>query len=260
MSIRAIDWAFGTKIENPGAKFVLVALANYANAENFSYPSVKKIEEITGVKARTIAEHLKFLEDASFIKRHPRFLKNGGRASTLYEICISPQPPMPPGQEAPDEGADLSYPSLEPEDTFEETSKVDPAPSPEKPKKETTMFDDLTPILEEEGNDYAGAKKMLGSLLSRYGRFFVFAIYEENKELILNAESPFPYLKKILIEKKNTTPAERAAEKSLREAMSWHVQLHQNLEYTPPFEAKNYLGRFPLIAQFVGQEKNARLH
>lgn len=98
MSIEAISWAFKREIENSGAKFVLVALANHANDENCSWPSVKTIERITGIKPRTIAQHLNFLEEEGFIRRKPRFLPNGGQTSSLYEICMAPSSPLPLNQ------------------------------------------------------------------------------------------------------------------------------------------------------------------
>lgn len=262
MSIDALSWAFNLKIENPGAKLVLLALANYANHGDGSYPSIRRIEELTSIKPRTIATHLNFLEEQGFVKRHPRTLANGGKTSNLYELCTS----LPLNrQEGGAESAGLSYPQDYPreESLLRKGASSDSSEKPKK-EKETTMFDELTPALEEEGNDYATSKRMLGKLLQKYGKFFVYAIFEENRELILRAESPYPYFIKILEQQKNKTPEDREQEKqkrqeefllqtALKEARYYHQQLYAGLEAGAPFDATNYIRQWPVLQQYADQ-------
>jgi hypothetical protein len=38
LSVSAITWAYKQNVPQPGAKFVLVTLANFADGEGFFYP------------------------------------------------------------------------------------------------------------------------------------------------------------------------------------------------------------------------------
>lgn len=98
MSIKAIDWAFRQKVDNPGAKLLLIALANYANDEDCSYPSLKTLKEVTSIPVRTLTRLFKFLEKAGLIKREARFRPNGSRTSSRFHLGVdelfTPEDPM----------------------------------------------------------------------------------------------------------------------------------------------------------------------
>jgi len=68
MSIEAITWALKEPVSHSSAKFVLVVLANCANAENFeAYPSVKYIAESTCQDRKTVLTNLKRLIESGHI-------------------------------------------------------------------------------------------------------------------------------------------------------------------------------------------------
>ena len=67
MSHAATTWAFAQKIES-STKFVLVALADYANKKWLAWPSVAALEEKTCLKRRAILYALADLKKAGFIE------------------------------------------------------------------------------------------------------------------------------------------------------------------------------------------------
>jgi hypothetical protein len=129
--------------------------------------------------------------------------------------------------------------------------------SSEKPsdKAGRAFFKEMVPVLEEQGEDNVSARKMLGKMLNKYDKHFVFAVFEESRENILEASNPYSYLTKILEVEKGKTPEQRAAEQQLRKAHWFHAALYQNCEFTPAFEPQRYVTRFPLIERFI--EKTA---
>lgn len=60
MSMHHITWALNQSLPC-GPKFVLVILANYADANGYSYPSQETIAELCGLKRRAVVTHIKAL-------------------------------------------------------------------------------------------------------------------------------------------------------------------------------------------------------
>lgn len=85
MSVRAMVWAFERKIEAPGAKLVLLALANYAGSEWGCFPGQETLARDTSMSARTVRRHLARLERDGFIVRSERRRSDGSRTS---DMCI----------------------------------------------------------------------------------------------------------------------------------------------------------------------------
>ena len=68
MSVEAITWALKQPITHSSAKFVLVVLANCANAENgMAWPSVPYLAEATGQDRKTIIANLGRLQEWGLI-------------------------------------------------------------------------------------------------------------------------------------------------------------------------------------------------
>ncbi len=86
MSVKAISWAYEQNVKQPGAKFVLVSLANYADENGFCYPSQRTIARMTAQSERTVRGHLKQLEEDGFIKRDHRYAADGQRTSDGYDL------------------------------------------------------------------------------------------------------------------------------------------------------------------------------
>lgn len=69
MSVEAITWALKQPVKHSSAKFVLVALANCADAENArAWPSVAYLCEATSQDRKTVLANLKRLIDTGFIQ------------------------------------------------------------------------------------------------------------------------------------------------------------------------------------------------
>lgn len=67
MSVSALTWAFASQIRPATAKFVLVALADYANEVGEAYPSIETLCRKTCMDRKTIISHLQFLADIGAI-------------------------------------------------------------------------------------------------------------------------------------------------------------------------------------------------
>ncbi|MCP4383057.1 MAG: helix-turn-helix domain-containing protein [Hyphomicrobiales bacterium] len=92
MSIEALNWAYRQPVAGHAAKFLLVTLCNYADADGFCYPSQERLAAMTGMSVRTVRSHLAALERAGFIKRENRRDEGGRNLSHgfLIQQQISP--------------------------------------------------------------------------------------------------------------------------------------------------------------------------
>ncbi len=268
MSIKTLDWAFDLKIDNPGAKLVLIALANYDNSEGGSFPSIAKIEEVTSIKPRTIATHLKYLEEVGIIRRHERFKANGGRASSLYEFCngVAHPPaesaggptaesgtPLLNRQYPPAESAGVSYPPDYPEETLlrKEASPVLPAKKEKPPAN--AVWTDFKALLILQGNTAAGAGGMIGKLIKSYGAERVDRVFEANRDLICEQAEAYGYFVEILKRDKTLNKDEAELQQALKDARYYHNSLHSGAEFTPAFDANKYLTRWPVLGRYVDE-------
>lgn len=87
MSGEAIGWAFRkVQMDDATAKFVLVALCNYANDADEAWPSHASIARLTGLSKRSIQNGIQKLENWGIIKRIRRDRDNGSETSAM--VCI----------------------------------------------------------------------------------------------------------------------------------------------------------------------------
>lgn len=92
MSVHALAWAFEQEIEPSGRKFVLVALADHADAQGRCYPSQVRLAFMTGQGVRTVRRHLADLEELGFITRaETRRESDGGRTSDTVWLNAPPE-------------------------------------------------------------------------------------------------------------------------------------------------------------------------
>ena len=71
MAIHALHWAFAQPI-NTSAKFVLVAIANHANAHGLAWPGVDRLAAMTGMHRATVFRALDQLLAARLLERETR--------------------------------------------------------------------------------------------------------------------------------------------------------------------------------------------
>ena len=77
MSFEALAWAWKQKTGNPGRKAVLSALAQFADELGYCFPSQEHIAEYTEQSARTVREHLAWLEENNYLRRKSRKRQDG---------------------------------------------------------------------------------------------------------------------------------------------------------------------------------------
>jgi len=87
MSNKALTWAFECQIKS-GPKFVLVALADYADEKHSCYPYVSTLSKKTGIKEKTIGTHLKALEVAGYFTRERQRYQDGNLGSYRYTLSV----------------------------------------------------------------------------------------------------------------------------------------------------------------------------
>src|SRR5689334_8270131 len=86
MSIDALKWAWKQKTRSAN-KLVLLKLADHANSEGWSWPSIPNIAAATGYSERTVWTSLGELEQEGRI--HPqRRIKNGRFEKNRYKLAI----------------------------------------------------------------------------------------------------------------------------------------------------------------------------
>ena len=110
MSIHAIQWAL-EEVELPGLsslKFVLVALANYADADGRNcYPSQSRLARNTGLDERTIIRAIADLEQRKLLR-----VRRRPGVPNHYELAVGGALPPADGREADFDAFCLVYPRV----------------------------------------------------------------------------------------------------------------------------------------------------
>lgn len=86
MSIQAISSAIALRGVTATEKLLMIALANYADADSRCYPSHRVLADDTCLTERTILSALKSLEAQGFVSRFERRRQDGSRASDLIKL------------------------------------------------------------------------------------------------------------------------------------------------------------------------------
>ena len=103
MSNAAITWAWSLRPLNdgqvdglrlsPGAKLVLLRLADAANDAFVCWPGQRLLAEETGFSERTVGQHIELLEELNLLSRMPVTKANGARFGTQYTLFVD-RPPL----------------------------------------------------------------------------------------------------------------------------------------------------------------------
>lgn len=109
MSNRALTWAFEQELKS-GPKFVLVALADWADEEGSCFPGVPTIAKRVGSVESAVRENLARLKRAGLIVEERRTRPNGSRTSNRYWLQMSGVVNLAPESG----GGDLAPESVEP--------------------------------------------------------------------------------------------------------------------------------------------------
>ncbi|MBF0311477.1 MAG: conserved phage C-terminal domain-containing protein [Magnetococcales bacterium] len=87
MSIKAMEWAWQQPVKS-GLKLVLLALADYANAQDACWPAIETLAHKCGMGRTTVLRHLEQLEESGCLRRHPRWSAPGMRGTDFYVLQI----------------------------------------------------------------------------------------------------------------------------------------------------------------------------
>lgn len=88
MSFNAMAWAAKQPCPNSLSKLILLMLANYASAENTSYPSYKHLAKICECSERSAMRAIKKLEDVGLLKINPRYTDDGKQTSNIFTLLV----------------------------------------------------------------------------------------------------------------------------------------------------------------------------
>lgn len=89
MSVQHMTWAYKQELE-PGPKFVLVTLANFADGTGSCFPGQERLAKMTGFSLRSVRNHVLTLEAAGLIQRSGRRRDDGMKTSDVYQLLMSP--------------------------------------------------------------------------------------------------------------------------------------------------------------------------
>ncbi len=91
MSTEALTWAFKVTGLKSSVKFVLVALADNADADSTAWPSVASIVEKTSLDRKTVMKALDTLEEVGFLC-DTGLRKGATRQVKIYRLCMEKLP------------------------------------------------------------------------------------------------------------------------------------------------------------------------
>lgn len=88
MSNKAVSWAFDVTGLTSTQKFLLVALADYADEADSCYPGQAKLADRVGATRETVSRNLAKLEELGFIRRERRYREGGFRSSDRFVLTV----------------------------------------------------------------------------------------------------------------------------------------------------------------------------
>lgn len=103
MSNEAIAWAFKQEGLTMAEKFVLIALADYANEAHMCFPAHEKTANRVAASRSTVKRAVKSLEQKGLLRVVSWHRPNGSDTSNRYQLSVGGQY-EPPGQCEPGEG------------------------------------------------------------------------------------------------------------------------------------------------------------
>jgi len=86
VSYQATKWAWEQHTSSASRKCLLVAIANFADADGFCVVSQEALAEMTDQKERALRDNLHILEEAGFFKRVERRRDDGARLEDGYQL------------------------------------------------------------------------------------------------------------------------------------------------------------------------------
>lgn len=169
MSVEAIKWAFDFDAKNSSEKAILLALANYADAEGRCFPGQESIAKKAACSDRTVRTVLADLEARGIISREERRRKDGYRTSDdILIVPLSTSPENSSGKEKPHR----KISSTSPENSSGPTSFEPPVEPSAAAAPTKTDFDALSDKLIEavgEGKIQGHGALVIGPIIGLIG-------------------------------------------------------------------------------------------
>lgn len=102
MSVWATKWAYEQTIKPVGRKFVLIAIADFADETGWCFPSQETLASMTDQGVSTVRAHIKKLEADGLVKREARYApQGGGRKSDGFWLQAPKESLKPPPKSKP---------------------------------------------------------------------------------------------------------------------------------------------------------------
>lgn len=101
MSNEALTWAFNQKLKPSTDKFVLIALADYADENGSCFPSHQKTADRTGASVATVRRAVQRLEESGYITVERRHRGDGSQSSNRYVLNLKGAQTSPAQNEHP---------------------------------------------------------------------------------------------------------------------------------------------------------------
>ena len=89
MSVEMSTQAWRTKTRTCTQKLVLLALADHADPEGYSFPGVNLIAEKVGTRKRAVQTIISEFQDLGILEVTPRYDRNGRQQSNYYRLHLS---------------------------------------------------------------------------------------------------------------------------------------------------------------------------
>jgi DNA-binding transcriptional ArsR family regulator len=89
MSIQDVGWVLDQDIQNPGAKLVLVCIANHIHSRmDYAFPSIDNLALEASMSRRSVQRHIKWLEDQDYLVIERTFDGNSRQTSNRYRLNL----------------------------------------------------------------------------------------------------------------------------------------------------------------------------
>jgi hypothetical protein len=88
MSFQAMAWAIQQKLDDPLAKLLLLTLANYANEQHESWPSMNRLADDTAMSKRSVINKLAELERSGLLTKRSELTQQGVISHNVYRLGV----------------------------------------------------------------------------------------------------------------------------------------------------------------------------
>lgn len=86
MSVEVTAWAWRQQVGSARGKLLLIKLADSANDDGISWPSVRTLARQTEISKSAVDRNLRELEQRGFVQRLRRARSNGSNSSNVYRV------------------------------------------------------------------------------------------------------------------------------------------------------------------------------